>query len=207
LFREEFFLKLINGKLEIIKRKGEDTTMSGKGYEEIYAFDDYMCETIRQMAQDQQVPERKAIGLWNLAIQIDATGSLGGHDIVWKAENKTYSTKGINIIYNQKNVLEAIIEMGVSINLPQDKLSTVRFLLLILFQLYKTTTIELSDDMAKILIECHKHNAYQNGIDENELLTVTGVGVNALNKLIEMKSVSIENGIVFLKEKVLIGNI
>ena len=55
LFREEFLLKLKNGKLETIKRKGEDTIMSGKGYEDAYAFDKSMCEVVRQIAQKEKV--------------------------------------------------------------------------------------------------------------------------------------------------------
>lgn len=206
LFREEFFLKLKNGKLEIIKRKGENTTMSGNGYEEAYAYDHAMCVIIRQIAKNEQVSEGKAVGLWDLAIQIDVTGTFAGRDLIWKTGDQVYSTKAINVIYNQKNALEAIVEMGVSISLPQDKLSTIRFLILILFQLYKISTVELSQDMAKILIECHKRNAYKNGIDEDKLLAAAGVEVDALNMLYRIKSIRIEDGKLFLNEKVLIGD-
>ena len=207
LFREEFFLKLKNGKLEIIKRKGEDTTMSGKGYEKAYAFDQAMCKTVREMAKKEKVSEENAVGLWDLAIQIDVTGTFEGRDLIWKTGKQISSTKPINVIYNQKNALEAIVEMGVSISLPQDKLSTIRFLILILFQLYKISTVDLSVDMAKILIECHNRHAYKNGIDEDKLLAAAGVKVDALNMLYKLNSVIIENGKVYLNEKVLIGDI
>lgn len=61
--------------------------------------------------------------------------------------------------------------------------------------------------MAKILIECHNRHAYRNGIDEDKLLAAAGVKVDALNMLYKLNSVIIENGKVYLNEKVLIGDI
>lgn len=206
LFREEFLLKLKNGKLETIKRKGEDTIMSGKGYEDAYAFDKSMCEVVRQIAQKEKVSENKAIGLWDIAMQIDVKGIIDGCDFIWTDGQGVFSTKAINVFYNQKNALEAIISMGVSISLPQDKLSTIRFLILILFHLYKCTTTELSNDMAKILIECHNRNAYKNGIYEDELLAATGVKMSALSMLERIHCVNTIDNTVFLNERVLIND-
>lgn len=207
LFREELFLKLKNGKLEEIKRKGADTTMAGNGYEQAYAFDKAMCDQVRQMAKEEKVSPDLAVGLWDVAVQIDVEGNDKCLSMVWSDGTKTYSTKAVNVFFNQKAVLEAIIEFGLTLALPKDIFATVRFALLILFKLYKITTVELTDDMAKLLVECHKRNAYKTGVKVSELLESTGVELAALEKLEELACLhfTAERDMVFLDEKVLIN--
>lgn len=207
LFREEFFLKLKNGKLEEIKRKGADTTMAGHGYEEAYAFDKAMCDQVRQMAEEEKVSPNQAVGLWDIAVQIDVEGKDKCLSMVWSDGTKTYSTKAVNVFFNLKAVLEAIIEVGLTLVLPKDVLATVRFALLILFKLYKITTVELTDDMAKLLVECHKRNAYKAGVKVSELLDATGVEPAALEKLEELACLhfTANRDMVVLDEKVLVN--
>lgn len=207
LFREEFFLKLKNGKLEEVKRKGASTTMANNGYEEAYAFDEAMCSVVRELARENSIPENKAVGLWNILIQIDVVGGMKGCELVWRDKQKTYSTKALNVFYNQKAVLEAVIEFGLSLTLPNDATTAIRFALLILYNLYKISTVELSDDMAKILIECHKKKAYRVGIGKKELVEQTGVSEDELNRLEWLSCVRIDDGKVYLKEKVAIRSI
>lgn len=213
LFREEFFLKLKNGKLEEIKRKGADRILTGNGYEEAYAFDRAMCSQIRKMALDAKVSPAKAVGLWDIAIQRDAYGENKSIQtdkflsFIWSDGTKTYSSKSVNVFFNQKAVLEAIIEFGLTLALPKDALATVRFALLILFKLYKITTLELTDDMAKLLVECHKRNAYKKAVSVSELLEATGVEPAALEKLEELACLHFtdDRDKIILDEKVFIN--
>lgn len=207
LFREELFLKLKNGKLEEIKRKGADTTMAGNGYEEAYAFDKAMCNQVKKMAEDENVSPNKAVGLWDIAIQIDVVGEDKCLSMVWSDGTKTYSTKAVNVFFNQKAVLEASIEFGLTLALLKDAFATVRFALLILFKLYKITTVELTDEMAKLLVECHKRNAYNTGVKVSELLEATGGDPAALEKLEELACLHFtdDRDKIILDEKVFIN--
>ena len=207
LFREELFLKLKNGKLEEIKRKGVDTTMAGNGYEEAYVFDKAMCNQVKKMAEDENVSPNKAVGLWDIATQIDVVGEDKCLSMVWSDGTKTYSTKAVNVFFNQKAVLEAIIEFGLTLALPKDAFATVRFALLILFKLYKITTVELTDEMAKLLVECHKRNAYNTGVKVSELLEATGGDPVALEKLEELACLHFtdDRDKIILDEKVFIN--
>ncbi len=105
-----------------------------------------------------------------------------------------------------KEVLIAIIENGLSIALT-DELSVtsiVRVVLLILLKALQCTTIELSDDMARVLIFCHNRGAYskQTGIEEDDLLKQVNTDRKTIDKLIELCCVEIDEGIVYLREKV-----
>lgn len=206
IFQNMQMENLINGRLENIKRKGTNTIMKGKGYEEAYLFDKKLCDELNEYAVLKGYSQKKVLGVWNSFFAVEVEDELQ-RGIVWSTNKKTRTTKGFNIRFQLKEVLIAVIENGLSIALT-DELSTtsiVRVVLLILLKALQCTTIELSDDMARVLIFCHNRGAYskQTGIEEDDLLKQVNTDRQTIDKLMELCCIEIDEGVVYLQEKVI----
>lgn len=204
LFIEELFYKLKNGKLEIIVRKGCDY-MAGNGYEEAFQFDTDMCDEMRKIAETHGIIPERMVGLWDIIIQTDIIGIDQAHGFVWSYKDKIYSTKAFNVFFRQKELLKAVIECGLTLTIPENKIKTIQMGLLILFKLCQVVTVPISDDQAKLLCECHMQNAYVRGINENYLLEKLSIPRSTVDELCAVSSIRLENGNIFLNEKILLG--
>ena len=180
--------------------------MKGTVYEEAYSFDKKICNELKEYAKEEGYSPKKVLDVWNgfFAIEVEDEPQIG---FVWSAKYKTYTTKGFNITFQLKEVLIAVIEKGLSIALTDELsiTSVVRVVLSILLKALQCTTIELSDDMAKVLIFCHNRGAYskQTGIEEDDLLKQVNTDRKTIDKLMELCCVEIDDGIVFIKELVI----
>ena len=205
LFREELFYKLKNGKLEEIKRKGANTTMRGNGYEEAVAYNSTMCAVMRALAQDEGVSPDKMVGLWDIAVQVDVVGDQDMMPLVWSVNGTSYSTKAVNVYFRLKTVLESIIEIGLTLTVPNDTFNTIRLALLILLKLLQSITVELTPEMSRLLMECHKRNAYVSGVEKEELLNKAEASDDTLDTLCSMSCIRLQDNKVFLEERILIN--
>lgn len=204
-FLEELFYKLKNGKLEVIVRKG-GSNMSGKGFEEAVLLDEQICQRIREYANREGYDSQRLIGLWNVSAQISVEAFGEQKGFVIGLTDKRYSIKAANIIYNQKVLLQALVEMGLTLNKPGNCIETLRTTLYIIFRVALLASIDISDAQAAVLIYCHKENAYVKPIEEDRLLKdVPGASSSILDDLTKMGCIRIDNGKVQLYERVILS--
>lgn len=203
LFLKELWYKLKNGKLAEIVRKGSDN-MAGKGFEEAYMMDENICKRIAIEAQTLGYEENKLIGLWNIAAQISVDTFGENNGFVFRFADNTYSLKAANIIYNQKVLLESIIEFGLTIAKPASSVETIRTALYILFKIAMVGTIEITDSHAQLLQVCHNAKAYSKAIDEESLLTMVPTASSAdISDLHNLGCIEIVEGQIYLRERVI----
>lgn len=204
LYSEEIFLKLKNGKLTEIIRK-DRIEMADNGHEEGLKFHDYIKDEVRQLAIAENVNVEKLSGLSDLSIMVDIVGNDVAQEFIWTYNGKKYSTKAFNVYFRIKSMLVAIFEFGLSVSIPANKPEAVKLGLRILMIIAKLTTIELTDDIYEILKICHEKNAYTNGIIEDELLSmVFNATPKTIDTLCNMGCLRLEDGKVFINERILI---
>lgn len=204
-FLEELWYKLKNGKLSDIVRKGA-SSVTGNAFEDACALDETICKKITEQSPSLGYDARKLIGLWNMAAQVSADSMGENHGLVIAIAGKAYSIKGLNIIYNQKVLLESVIEMGLTIAKPGDMVETIRTALYLIYKIALVGTIEIEDTHAELLKVCHTKKAYSRPIKEDALLAlVPTASYDDLTKLDRLGCIEIIDGCVHLREKVILA--
>lgn len=203
-FREELFYKLKNGKLDQIIGEGASTTMNGNGYEEAHQFYNEMRDKLRGIGLQWDVEPDRMVGLWNMAVQIDVTGKTGEEPLIWRHQAKVYSTKPYNVYFRLKAFLQAAVETGMTLTSSDGQNQTILKGLYILCLLLQASTIELSEDQAKLLAVCHKRNAYEFGIEENGLLESLSISRKTVDELVCLHCIRLDEGKIYLAERVII---
>ena len=203
-FREELFYKLKNGKLVQIIGEGANTTMNGNGYEEANRCYNQMSEEMRELAVQWGVDPDKLIGLWDIVVQIDVVGKPGAGTLVWKDRDEVYSTKPYNVFFRLKDLLLTSVEIGVTVGPSDGPTQTILKGLYILCKLLEVSTVKLNEDQAKLLAVCHKQSAYDQGIDEDELLDSLGISSKTVDELVQLHCIRLEEGKIYLPERILI---
>ncbi len=204
-FLEELWYKLKNGKLSDIVRKGA-SSVTGNAFEDACALDETICKKITEQSPSLGYDARKLIGLWNMAAQVSADCMGENHGLVTAIAGKAYSIKGLNIIYNQKVLLESVIEMGLTIAKPGDMVETIRTALYLIYKIALVGTIEIEDTHAELLKVCHTKKAYSRPIKEDALLALVPTASNDdLTKLDRLGCIEIIDGCVHLREKVILA--
>lgn len=204
-FLEELWYKLKNGKLSDIVRKGA-SSVTGNAFEDACALDETICKKIIEQSPSLGYDARKLIGLWNMAAQVSADSMGENHGLVTAIAGKAYSIKGLNIIYNQKVLLESVIEMGLTIAKPGDMVETIRTALYLIYKIALVGTIEIEDTHAELLKVCHTKKAYSRPIKEDALLALVPTASNDdLTKLDRLGCIEIIDGYVHLREKVILA--
>ena len=95
--------------------------------------------------------------------------------------------------------------MGLTITKPDNPIATVQMALFIVYKIALAATIEISELQAKTLLYCHKRNAYIMPISEDTILKDNpDINNDVLTSLAQMGCVRIENGFVYLLEKVVL---
>lgn len=203
-FREELFYKLKNGKLEEFIR-GSYNVMGGS-YEAAKSFDESMCREMRDYAEKNGLDASRMVGLYNTSVRIDT--EVTGRGVVYASDDKVYSTKPFNIFFTTRRVLTAILDVGLSISTPESKVQTVMLALSILYKLCQLSTVEMTEEQARLLIACHEHGAYKaqgKSIEEEVLQREYQVSAEIVDKLSKMGCVAINDGKVSLLEEVWIN--
>jgi len=72
-----------------------------------------------------------------------------------------------------------------------------------LLQLAKASAVEIPPEQSGVLHKCHQRNAYVVGVSEEEIYRWgTGITRESINELVGLKCFRIEDGPVYLNEKV-----
>lgn len=203
-YLEELWYKLQRGKLRTIIQKGGNSMTNRNSFNEAFALDDEICKRIKLFAAESGYEEQKCLGLWNVTgyLSSDSLGDYKG--FVYSVGEKSVTTKPMNIVYKQKVLLGFIIESGLTLTKPENKVETIKAALYILYKLALMSTIEITDTQAAVLKYLHTHQAYTQPISEEEILqNVKDANSGTVTILDQMKCIEIVDGIVYLRERVI----
>lgn len=204
-FRREIFLKLKNGKLNSVILKG-GLNMSGSGFQEAYEFNKAVCDDLKIYADVYNLEHNRLIGLWNIAFEIEAATDSIENSFVWTNENKTYSTKSFNIKFRPKAIFTAIMENGLTLGKPDTGLQAAMMALFLFYKFLQVSTIQLTEEQAKIMMKCHELKGYEFPVNEEVLIAELGVSRTAIDQLYNLQCIDLINGEIYLKEKVFLKN-
>lgn len=174
-------------------------------YDAAMSFDEKMCDTIRKDAEEAGLDASRMVGMYNTAVRIDTDCT--GRGIVYSLEDKVVSTKPFNVFFTTRRILKAVLEIGLTISPTDSHVQTVMLALSILYKLCQLSTVEMTEEQARLLIACHERGAYKeqgNSIDEEVLRREYNVSADTVDKLCKMGCVTISDGKVSLLEEVLI---
>lgn len=202
-FREQLMIKLQKGKLHPMIQKGF-AYMSNSGYLEAVRFQQNMCDDLREDADSLGLSSEQLIGLWDTAVDIELLDAPDANAFVWSYRGKTYSSKAFNVRFSLHKVLVSILEFGGSLELPDAARKAVFAALLIFYKIAEISTIELTEDQAIALIECHRLHADIHPIQEDQLLSVPGVSSTTITNLSRIGCIELSEGFVCLQEEIFI---
>lgn len=128
----------------------------------------------------------------------------------------SYSKKGGNVLVNQQAFLMECICFGIEFQIPENKRAFIKLLIRVLIGIYNVTKVELDELESYIIAYLHSHQMYNTGDEENifyknfsswyENQTESKLDYkqikDAIENLIVLKTIAIEDGEVRLKEKV-----
>lgn len=201
-FCTELLYKLANGKLSHVVQKGRipmDNTVASK---EAFSFDNHMRNEIKHMAKDLGLDPNKLAGLYDIAARVELHDENSLMHFVWNKQNSAYSLKPFNVTFRMRAALIAVIDESLSFSVPENKTETIMLVLRVLLKLLVSCTVEITEDQAKVLNECHIKNAYKIPIKEEILLELTGVSRKTIDELCELKCIELIDGKVWLIEEI-----
>lgn len=201
-FRIELFYKLKNGKLGHVAQKGKipmDNTIS---YKEAIIFDNQMRDEMREMASTLGIDPNKMVGLYDIATRVEKHDENALMHFIWNKRDSVYSTKPYNVIFRLQAALIAVIDEGLSLSVPENKIETIMLVLRMLLKLTVASTVKITEDQAKVLMECHINKAYIRPIEEETLLKIVEVPRKTIDELCKLKCIELIDGKVWLKEEV-----
>ena len=206
LFREELVYKIKNGKLTEMIQKGYRNMSNLSGYEQALQYDMQVQSVLKKYADDHNIEQGKMIGLYNIAVKYDVlNGDIADHGLVRSVDGKVVSMKPYNLRFCLAASLSAIIETGITLFWPGEKIPTIMQLIKILITLVNDSTIEISEEQARVLIACHKSNAYAVPIEENEILTTAEASSKTVDELCRLKCIELIDGKIRLIEEVVLN--
>lgn len=126
-------------------------------------------------------------------------------------EKKGISRKLSNVRLNLKETILLAFETLINFELPSNATDYIRIALNILLKVYMLSEIKIEISDCQLLVYLHNKNAYENPIQEDEI--ISNIETGALNmskdeyyssvaKLVKIASVTIVNGKVWLNEKI-----
>lgn len=206
LFREELVYKLKNGKLTEVMQKGYCNMKNTSGYEQALQFDMNIQQQLKEHATSQGINPGKMIGLYNIAVKYDVLDSgVADHGLVHPADGKVVSTKPYNLRFRLVASLSAIIDTGITLFSPGKMILTIMQLIKILITLLDESSIEISEEQAKVLFECHRMNASRSPVDEDQILKATGAPHKVVDELCQLRCIELIDGKIKLIEEVVLN--
>lgn len=205
LFREELVYKLKNGKLTEVIQKGYCNMKNISGYEQALQFDVSIQQQLKEYAVSQDINPGKMIGLYNIAVKFDVLDSdVADHGLVHTVNEKMVSTKPYNLRFRLAASLSAIIDTGITLFAPGQAILTIMQLIKILITLIDESSIELSEEQAKVLAECHRLNTSHSPASEDQILSATGASPKVVDELCRLKCIELIDGKIKLIEEVVL---
>lgn len=128
----------------------------------------------------------------------------------------SYSIKGKNVLVNQRVFLEECLSLGLEFQIPETKIEIIKLFIRILIGICKSMKIDLNEYESYIISYLHSHQLYDKGEQESEFYNNFSLWYenqtenklndkqieNAIDNLIILRAIAIEDGEIRLKEKV-----
>lgn len=126
------------------------------------------------------------------------------------------SVKPGNVLVNQKDILLACFDWAASFAIPESVLKYIHLCVFTGIAIYKSVKVELDENESYVVAYLHSHHMYDRGDQETVFYTKfpvwykkqTGDEISnirlkkAVDNLLDLKSIQIEEGEIRLKEKV-----
>lgn len=129
----------------------------------------------------------------------------------YSEETKGISRKLSNIRLNLKEAMLLAFETTINLEAPTFTIDYVKLALNILLKTYIVSAVPIENNDCQLLIYLHNKNAYNNPIEEEQIISEIESGIFPISKdayklsiakLVKMASVTIINGKVWLNERV-----
>lgn len=206
LFREELVYKLKNGKLTEVMQKGYCNMKNTSGYEQALQFDMSIQKQLNTLAANLGITPGKMIGLYNIAVKYDVLDSeVADHSLVHTANGKVVSTKPYNLRFRLAASLSAVIDTGITLFAPGQIILTIMQLINILITLVSESSIEISEEQAKVLLECYRLNTMHSPVNEDQILTAVGASHKTVDELCRLKCIELVDGKIKLVEEIILN--
>lgn len=206
LFREELVYKLKNGKLTEVMQKGYCNMKNTSGYEQALQFDMSIQQQLNTLAANLGINPGKMIGLYNIAVKYDVLDSeVADHSLVHTANGKVVSTKPYNLRFRLAASLSAVIDTGITLFAPVQIILTIMQLINILITLVSESSIEISEEQAKVLLECYRLNTMHSPVNEDQILTAVGASHKTVDELCRLKCIELVDGKIKLVEEIILN--
>lgn len=206
LFREELVYKLKNGKLAEVMQKGYCNMKNTSGYEQALQFDMSIQQQLNTLAANLGINPGKMIGLYNIAVKYDVLDSeVADHSLVHTANGKVVSTKPYNLRFRLAASLSAVIDTGITLFAPGQIILTIMQLINILITLVSESSIEISEEQAKVLLECYRLNTMHSPVNEDQILTAVGASHKTVDELCRLKCIELVDGKIKLVEEIILN--
>ena len=209
LFREELVYKVKNGKLSKVIQEGYRNMKNISGYEQALQYDMYMQEQLKLYAISENIDPKKMIGLYNIAVNYEVLDENGAaHEFIHtsgKTGGKLVSTKPYNLRFRLAASLSAIIETGITLFTPGETIPTIMQLVKIVISLLDESSIELSEEQAKVLLTCYQLKAFHSSVPEEVILQQTASTSKVIDELCRLRCIELIDGNVKLVEEVVLN--
>ena len=206
LFREELVYKLKNGKLAEVMQKGYCNMKNTSGYEQALQYDISIQQQLNTLAANLGINPGKMIGLYNIAVKYDVLDSeVADHSLVHTANGKVVSTKPYNLRFRLAASLSAVIDTGITLFAPGQIILTIMQLINILITLVSESSIEISEEQAKVLLECYRLNTMHSPVNEDQILTAVGASHKTVDELCRLKCIELVDGKIKLVEEIILN--
>lgn len=184
--------------------------------QEAVEFDKELKDFLEDKAIHMKLKKGTGFQLVDQYVEIypDESPMLGMIDL---KEEGSVCVKPGNVLVNQKKILmEAGVDLAVSFTIPEIMLNYIQLCLLIGIAVYKSARIELSENESYVVAYLHSHQMYDRGEEESLFylnfpvwyIQQTGDEISdkrlkqAVEKLLFLRTISMEEGEIRLKEKV-----
>ena len=179
------------------------------GYEQALQYDVHMQEQLKHYALSKNIDPKKMIGLYNIAVNIEVPDeNIADHGLVHSSDKtgeKLVTTKPYNLRFRLAASLSAIIETGITLFTPGEMIPTIMQLIKIVISLLDESSIELSEDQAKVLLACYQLKAFHSPVSEEVILQQTASTPKVIDELCRLRCIEMIDGNIKLIEEVVLN--
>lgn len=176
------------------------------GYEQALQFDMSIQQQLEKHAICQGINPGKMIGLYHIAVKYDVLDSnVADHGLIHTVDGKVLSIKPYNLRFRLAASLSVIIDTGITLFTPSKVILTIMQLIKILITILDESSIEISEEQAKVLAECHQLNTSRSPVDEDQILKATGASHKVVDELCRLKCIELIDGKIKLVEEVVLN--
>lgn len=141
--------------------------------------------------------------MYNISVKFEVLDEqVAQNGLVISKEGKTVTIKPYNLRFKLAFALSAIIDTGVTLFSSNGMILTVVQLLRILIELVESMTLEITEEHARVLIECYRLHASSIPVEESTILKKANASQNTIDQLCTLKCIELVEGRVRLVEEI-----